>query len=156
MDSDNNKRPCPCCQKLLDRIALQLELHYAEGDGEGVDVDDGEVEGNANPMVDDAGEHIEDAEDASDGEAIHTGDGVGVGNLDAEEPVQPVIEPAPNDDNLFVHNAGADIPLELAHGLCRNLPVTIEDWSEPTPDAEGEFYDNDNDNKPVDGPDHMS
>ncbi|KAG9082126.1 hypothetical protein FRC06_005205, partial [Ceratobasidium sp. 370] len=87
-----------------------LELNYAEGDGED--------EGNANPVVGGAGEHIKVAKDASDDEAIHTGDSVGVGNLDAEEPVQPVMEPALNDDNLFVHNAGTDIPLVPAHGIC--------------------------------------
>ncbi|KAG9078254.1 hypothetical protein FRC06_008453, partial [Ceratobasidium sp. 370] len=155
--SDDNRRPCPCCRKPLDicqiqrhlrlargRFAQQLDLYYAEGAGEGADADDREVEGNANPVVaDNAGEGANDEDTLAD-------DGVSARNVEAGELAPPVIEMAPNNANSAVHDAGIDVPLEPAHGLRRNPPVTIEDWPDPEADAKDELYDDDD--KPVGGP----
>ncbi|KAG9076164.1 hypothetical protein FRC06_009667, partial [Ceratobasidium sp. 370] len=111
--SDDDRRPCPCCRKPLDirqiqrhlrlargRFAQQLDLYYAEGAGEGADVDDREAEGNAHPVVaDNAGEGAND-------EDVPADDGVSARNVEAE-----VIETAPNDANSAVHDAGIDVPL---------------------------------------------
>ncbi|KAG9080327.1 hypothetical protein FRC06_006781, partial [Ceratobasidium sp. 370] len=61
-----------------------------------------------------------------------------------------VIETALNDTNSAVHDAGIDVPLEPAHGLCQNPPVTIEDWPDPEADADDKLYDDDD--EPVGGP----
>ncbi|KAG9080681.1 hypothetical protein FRC06_006281, partial [Ceratobasidium sp. 370] len=118
-------------------FAQQLDLYYAEGAGEGADVDDREAEGNAQTVVaDNAGERVNN-------EDVPTDDGVSARNVEAK-----VIETAPNEANSAVHDAGIDVPLEPAHGLRQNPPVTIEDWPDPKADANDELYDD----EPVSGP----
>ncbi|KAG8735138.1 hypothetical protein FRC10_010953 [Ceratobasidium sp. 414] len=159
----DNKRQCPCCLKPLGdcqiqrHLALtrrhngaQLRLNYGRDMGE---VND-EAEGNNGLVVDDAGEHINILEDH---EGAHTEGSMGVENVEVEgifymELVQLAIEMPPNEANLVVHNAGVEVPLDPAHGLRRNPPVTIVDWPDPEadPEAEDELSDDD---KPVVGPD---
>ncbi|KAG8741783.1 hypothetical protein FRC10_002418 [Ceratobasidium sp. 414] len=108
-----------------------------------------EAEGNNGLVVDDASEHIDIL---GDHEGAHTGGDMGTENVEVEELVQLAIEMPPNEANLVVHNTGVEVPLDPAHGLRRNLPITIVDWPDPEadPEAEDELLDDD---EPVVGPD---
>ncbi|KAG9086732.1 hypothetical protein FRC06_002961, partial [Ceratobasidium sp. 370] len=88
-------------------------------------------------------------EGANDEDTL-TDNGVSVRNVEARELAPPVIEMAPNNANSAVHDTSTDVPLEPAHGLHQNLPITIEDWPDPEADAEDKVFD-DHD-EPVGGP----